>query len=381
MKKKKTGSVAIPFLITFLISLVIIGGAALFIYDKIDDDESSLISMVNEVGTLSDEDNHTILFALDMSDTVSAESEDYDDEDEYSEDEYYEDEYSDDEYSDEEEEYEWEEDGEEEEKKKETYSQQPYTFMIMRSEPVNKQLLFMGIPSNMLVGESNKQAQDIYVDNGTATLSSSLEYTLGIKIDRHMTLDTEAFEKICNVLGGVTFAVPKDVKTIAQADGEQYLSAQQTAEIISCGNYSGGELQRISTASSLITAMVNQTSGERIAGNLDNIFNTIINMTESDISAIDYNNRKYAIKFMLKYSDPTDSESRSTRAQFITPYGTEKDNEFQADKYFADDIKIYFEEASAEEQQSEQSQQTEETAAEESEKKAETNSEKEAEDE
>lgn len=333
MKKKKTGSVAIPFLITFLISLVIIGGAAMFIYDKIDNDESSLVSMVNEVGTLSDEDNHTILFALDMSDTVTTDSGDYIDEDD---DEYYE------------EEYEWEEDSNEEEK--ETYSQQPYTFMIMRSEPVNKQLLFMGIPSNMLVGESNKQAQDIYVDNGTATLTSSIEYTLGIKIDRHMTLNTESFQKICNVLGGVTFAVPKDVKTVAQADGEQYLSAEQVAEIVSCDNYSGGELQRISTVSSLITAMVNQTSGERIAGNLDNIFNTIINMTESDISAIDYNNRKYAIKFMLKYSDPADSESRSTRAQFITPYGKENGNEFIADKYFADDIKVYFEEASAEEQ-------------------------------
>ncbi|MBQ3566841.1 MAG: LCP family protein [Oscillospiraceae bacterium] len=364
MKKKKTGSVAIPFLITFLISLVIIGGAAMYIYDKIDNDESSLVSMVNEVGTLSDEDNHTILFALDMSDTVTTDSDDYIDEED--DEEYYEE----DGYSDEEE-YEWEEDSEEEEEK-ETYSQQPYTFMIMRSEPVNKQILFMGIPSNMLVGESNKQAQDIYVDNGTATLTSSLEYTLGIKIDRHMTLNTESFKKICNVLGGVTYAVPKDVKTIAQADGEQYLSAEQAAEIISCANYSGGELQRISTASSLITAMVNQTSGERIAGNLDNIFNTIINMTESDISAIDYNNRKYAIKFMLKYSDPVDSESRSTRAQFITPYGKEDGKEFIADKYFADDIKVYFDEASAEEQI-----QTEENKSEQSEEQQEKETENE----
>ncbi len=327
-KKKKTGSVAIPFLITLLISLIVIGGAAMFIYDKIDDDESSLTPMINEVGTLSDEDNHTILFALDMSDTVTTDSDDYYD------DEYYDEEDSDDEDS--------EESLEEEESAEEIYSQQPYTFMLMRSEPVNKKILFMGIPSNMLLGESNKQAQDIYVDNGTSALVSSIEFSLGITVDRHMTLNTESFKKICNVLGGVTFAVPKDVKTIKQTDSEQYLSAEQVAEIVSCASYSGGELQRISTASSLITAMANQTSGERIAGNLDNIFNTIINMTESDISAVDYKERKYAIKFMLKYSDPDDSESRSTRASFITPYGDEKDGEFLADKYFADDIKVYF---------------------------------------
>ena len=46
---------------------------------------------------------------------------------------------------------------------------------------------------------------------------------------------------------------------------------------------------------------------------------------------------------MLKYSDPDDSESRSTRAQFITPYGSTEGGKFVADKYFADDIKVYFE--------------------------------------
>lgn len=327
MKKKKTGSVAIPFLITFLISLILIGGAAMIIYDKIDSDESSLMSMVNEVGTLSEEDNHTILFTLDLSDTVDSDTEDNDDEeyDDYSEDEY-----------------DWEEDIEPE---KSNYVRQPYTFMVMRSRPVDKKIIFMGIPSNMLVGESNKAAQDVYIDSGASALAGSIEYTLGINIDRHMTLDSEGFKKLCNILGGVTFAVPKGVEGVSTAEGEQYLSAEQAEAIISCGSYSGGELQRISTASSLITAMLNQTNGERVAGNLDNSFNTIINMAESDISAIDYNDRKYAIKFMLKYSDPQESETRSIRAEFITPYGSSEGKNFVADKYFAEDIKIYFEQA------------------------------------
>lgn len=328
MKKKKTGSVAIPFLITLLISLVLIGGAAIIIYDKIDNDDSSLISMVNEVGTLSEGDNHTIMFVLDMSDSIDSEYENND------EDDYYEDDYDSEEG-----------DEETEDNSSKEYIYEPYTFMIMRSEPVDKKLTFLGIPSNMLIGENNKTAQDIYIDNGSAALVSSVEYTLGINIDRYMTFDTESFKKVCNILGGVTFAVPKGVKDVSTSESEQYLSAEQIESIISCGNYSGGELQRISTASSLITAMINQTNGERIAGNLDNSFNAIINMTKSNISAIDYNEKKYAIKFMLKYSDPADSESRSTRAQFITPYGSTEGGKFVADKYFADDIKVYFEQA------------------------------------
>ena len=337
MKKKKTGSVAIPFLITFLISLVLIGGTAMVIYDKIDSDESSLIPMVNEVGTLSSEDDHTIMFVLDMSDTVSndGESEETDEEDYSEEDEYY-DEYDEWEYDD----LEYDEDD-----TKEKYSYQPYTFIIMRSQPVDKKITFLGIPSNMQIGEENREAEDIYIDNGVSALKGGIEYTLGIEIDRYMVLNTESFTKICNILGGVSFAVPKGVDGVAASKDEQYLSAEQIGAIISCGNYAGGELQRISTASSIVTAMLNQTRGERIAGNLDNSVNAILNMTETDISASDYNNRKYAIKFMLEYSDPGESETRSTRAQFITPYGTTEGKSFVADKYFSEDIKSCFDES------------------------------------
>lgn len=70
MKKKRSGSIAIPFLLTFLISLIIIGGITMIIYDKIDSDNSSLLTMNNEAGSLSDSDSHTILFVLDLSDST-----------------------------------------------------------------------------------------------------------------------------------------------------------------------------------------------------------------------------------------------------------------------------------------------------------------------
>ena len=57
-KSKKSGGIAIPFLLTFLISLIIIGGAALIIYDKINSEDSSLVEMKNEGNSLSDADSH-----------------------------------------------------------------------------------------------------------------------------------------------------------------------------------------------------------------------------------------------------------------------------------------------------------------------------------
>lgn len=338
MKKKKSGSIAIPFLLTFLIALIIIGGIAMIIYDKIDSNNSSLITMTNEAGTLSDSDSHTIMFVLDMSDSIDSDSDTYDDTDyELTNDD--DESYSDDEEYTEEETYEWEEDGEDEEN--EEAHLKPYTFIIMRSVPVHKQIVLIGLPDNMLAGEKNKMLSDIYESGGGAEVKAAAEYSLDITIDRYMEFNSESFNKFCNVMGGVNFAVPAKIEGLQKSDSLQYLGADQIEKIISFGGYGGGEIQRTSTAVSIVSAMINQANGSRIADNLDNIFETMVNANDTDISALDYQQKKYAIKFMLKYSD-SDNDSVSNRSKFITPLGKQTDEGFILDTSFTDEISQYF---------------------------------------
>lgn len=327
MKKKKSGSIAIPFLLTFLISLIIIGGIAMIIYDKIDSESSSLLTMTNEAGALSDSDSHTILFVLDLSDSID-DSEDEEEEED-----------TDEESSEDEETYDWEETGDDEEKEAKA---EPYTFMIMRSMPVHKQIVFIGLPDNMLAGQQNKSLTEIYESGGGADVKAAAEFSLEIPIDRYMVFDSESFQKLCNIMGGVNFAVPGNIEGFKKSDGLQYLSPDQIEKIVSYGGFGGGEIQRISTAASLITAMTNQTSGARIADNLDNTFEVMVNATDTDISALDYQQEKYAVKFLMKYSDPNDDETVSDRAKFITPSGTQTSDKFILDTSFIDDIAQYF---------------------------------------
>lgn len=327
MKKKKSGSIAIPFLLTFLISLIIIGGIAMIIYDKIDSESSSLLTMTNEAGALSDSDSHTILFVLDLSDSID-DSEDEEEEED-----------TDEESSEDEETYDWEETGDDEEKEAKA---EPYTFMIMRSMPVHKQIVFIGLPDSMLAGQQNKSLTEIYESGGGADVKAAAEFSLEIPIDRYMVFDSESFQKLCNIMGGVNFAVPGNIEGFKKSDGLQYLSPDQIEKIVSYGGFGGGEIQRISTAASLITAMTNQTSGARIADNLDNTFEVMVNATDTDISALDYQQEKYAVKFLMKYSDPNDDETVSDRAKFITPSGTQTSDKFILDTSFIDDIAQYF---------------------------------------
>lgn len=325
MKKKKSGSIAIPFLLTFLISLIIIGGIAMIIYDKIDSESSSLLTMTNEAGTLSDSDSHTILFVLDLSDSIDDSEDEEEDTDEESDED--------------EETYDWEETGDDDEKE---VKAEPYTFMIMRSMPVHKQIVFIGLPDNMLAGQQNKSLTEIYESGGGADVKAAAEFSLEIPIDRYMVFDSESFQKLCNIMGGVNFAVPGNIEGFKKSDGLQYLSPDQIEKIVSYGGFGGGEIQRISTAASLITAMTNQTSGARIADNLDNTFEVMVNATDTDISALDYQQEKYAVKFLMKYSDPNDDETVSDRAKFITPSGTQTSDKFILDTSFIDDIAQYF---------------------------------------
>lgn len=338
-KKKKSGSIAIPFLLTFLISLIVIGGIAMVIYDKVDSKNSSLITMTYEAGALSDGNSHTILLALDLSDSPALKEnkkESSNEDESSSNDEESDEDESDDEESDDEEIYDWEKDDEINNEPK------PYTFMIMRSIPVHKQLIFIGLPENMHAGENNESLTDIYKSGSGAELKAAAEYTLEIPIDRYMVFDSDSFQKICNILGGVNFAVPGDIEGFKKTDGMQYLSSDQIEKIICYGGFKGGEIQRVSTVASLITAMVNQTNGTRIADNLDNTFETMVNSTETDISALDYQQEKYAIKFLMKNTDPEEDEKFSDRAKFLTPSGTQTSDTFILDTSFINEISKYF---------------------------------------
>ncbi len=311
----------------------------MIIYDRIDGDNSSLLTMTNEGGSLSDSNSHTILLVLDLSDKVDTSSDDEDDdEDDFDDDEDWDD-SSEDESSDEDDEtYDWEEP----EEKEKDVAPKAYTFMLMRTMPVHKQIVFIGLPDNMIVGEQNKSLTEIYKTSGGAEVKSATEFSLEVPVDRYMVFNSESFQKLCNIMGGVNFAVPGNIDGFKKTDGMQYLSSDQIENIISYGGFSGGEIQRVSTAASLITAMTNQTSGVRVADNLDNTFEFLVNANATDISALDYQQEKYGVKFLMKYTDPKDDETISDRAKFVTPFGIQTADKFVLDASFIDEISQYF---------------------------------------
>lgn len=283
----KMGSTAIPFLVTALISLVIIGGTALFILDKIDaqeDKNNSEPVYEKEYYTPEKSDSFTLMLILDLGDNGNTRD----------------------------------------------------TFMVLRVVPSAKKYVCVPIASNTLAdfGGEKLSVENIYAGNGVVGLKSALESMLGVPVDRYMKMDSTGFQKICDIFGGANFAVPSGVKSVKE--GMQFLSSVQMQTLINYSEYKGGEQQRMIVTGSLVASMLNQTDGERLISLLDENFNTVINIIESDISVVDFSDKKKAITYLL--------ENANESAQLIMPEGKENDESmFVVDSGFSDDIKDVFE--------------------------------------
>jgi len=273
-KNQKVGSIAVPYLITIFIGILILGGGtfALLRHLGVIDGKKELSEPPpKQVATTTYEDNHTILFILDEPD-----------------------------------------------KKCST------TFMLLRSIPKDKKLIFVCIPSNTiaLIDGEQKGIKSCYEQGGSSEAVSFTEKVFGITVDKYMKLNSEAFVKICDIMGGVTYPIADDIAGFNGDGSEQYLNSEQIDKLVTYALFNGGENERATTASALMKNMVNQSDLVRVSDSFDNSFNSLVNMTETDITAVDYKKHKVAIKTMLERGDG------NSIASFYPLDGMDADSDF-----------------------------------------------------
>lgn len=249
---KKAGSIALPFLFSFLIGLLLIGGAVIYIYKAYIETKPDDLKVITPSNTESASyaDSHTVLFSLDIPEQKSV------------------------------------------------------TFVVMRAVPRDKKLLLTGIPTNTitLINGSQTSLLESYQNGGMNAAVNFIEEVMGISIDRYMKFNSDAFQKLSDILGGVSYTVTVKIPGFKDTDREQYLNGKQTIQLLTYPAFSGGEVERASMAASVMSAMINQSDGDRLNNSIDRNFNEIINLvTETNITAVDFKDKKNGIKFMLKY--------------------------------------------------------------------------------
>lgn len=281
-RKKKKKGIAIPFLATILISLIVIGVPVFYYYQQLtyEDDTQQDEDYYGNYKPQA-EDSNTILFIVDLDDT----------------------------------------DGQD-------------TFMLLRTMPIVKTFGCIPIANSTLStyeGSADTIA-NIYLKNGVSGVRSAIESTFEIKIDRYVKLNEQSFQKICDILGGVNYYIPTDVKGFNK--GQMYLSSQQIQNLIT--HYELNDEDRSYVIGSLVTQMLSQTMGDRVSENLDTSFSALINIMDTDVTTIDYQDGKKAIQYMFCDNDFI--------AQYKLPTGSyNADGQYIIDDDFKQELSYWFE--------------------------------------
>lgn len=253
MSKKKSGQIAIPFLATLFIGLIIIGGGAMILLRYLNREEPLTEAPGNDVKTVTEENNHTVLLILSTP---------------------------------------------EQECKS--------TFMLMRSMPKEKKIIFVGIPSNTIAiidGKQRSMEQSFIEDGKGAKAAEFVSAVFDIPVERYMTFDSDAFRRACDMTGCVS-AFPVDIQFGGfKGDGtRENLNSDQMETYVTYSIFPGGEPDRAFKAAALMQYMVNGADARAVADHLESNFDQMINHSgiSTNITRADYSNVKHAIKYMFE---------------------------------------------------------------------------------
>lgn len=249
-RKHAIGTTAIPFLITILISMIVLGSVGYYFYNKLTVKKTELKPMQSTTASISDDDINEILFVLDP-----------------------------------------------------TSEERQPAVMLMRFDPVRKDEFCLGIPLTLIVDHEGKEmnVRQCLQDHGINALKNALGKTLDQEINRYIRMDTEGFSKFIALIGNVNYVVPIRDDGIRPESTSQVLDAGQFETLLTSRKYSS-EQERAAVIGLSVAALLNQCDGKRISSNLDGYFRAVINTVTTDITTMDFSAHRHAIAYIFEHT-------------------------------------------------------------------------------
>lgn len=170
------------------------------------------------------------------------------------------------------------------------------TILIVNFNPMTSEMNILSIPRDTRVklnGNYHK-INFAYPSGGSNLLKSAIWDLMGLSIDRYIYLDTSAFRDIIDVLGGVEYNVPVDMKYVDEAQnlyidlkaGKQILDGAKAEQFVRFRQpntyeglpdnytdyYSGSDIKRINAQQGFIKELIRQKA---TLANLPKVFSVL----------------------------------------------------------------------------------------------------------
>lgn len=181
------------------------------------------------------------------------------------------------------------------------------TFLLARFDPAGGRVPIIVFPAQTLIKNNDKSEPiaEVYSYGGAEYTKNALAETLGVPIDRYVKMRTDTFIAAAAAIGTIEYDL-QDSVTIRRGGAEvtlkqglQLLDGQKVADIIG-HKYPQGKMHRCKVTAEIAAAIVNQRKDIFLSAVMDNIFEKVVNIINTDISYPDYYERKDAAMFLAK---------------------------------------------------------------------------------
>ncbi len=290
-KKRKAGRIAIPFMITILLSLIAFGSVGYYFWGKLTTPNRELKTMVSASTRISEDDINEILFVLKPDDAEH---------------------------------------------------RQP-AVMLLRFDPVRKQEFCLGIPLTLELDHDGKTetVRECYETHGAPTLKNDIAKLLDQKIDRYIEMDSTGFLRVTSLIGNVSYIVSVRDDGIRPTTTSEELEGAQFETLLTSLNYHS-ETERNAVISYSVAALLNQCEGLRICANLDSYFTALVNAVTTDIKMLDFTNHRHAISYVFEHAN-------GAAARGVTIGTVQKGDHLVLADDTLDSLKVMFSQKSADE--------------------------------
>ena len=199
------------------------------------------------------------------------------------------------------------------------------------------------------VGGTSGTIAQLFESGGMSYLKAAVENAFDIECDKYIKISNEGFKALVEYTGGTSsYTFPEELYYKNEETGELTSFSQGAAtrtlwgddirRILTYPLYTDGEKTKVQAVGELGASIINSgflTNAEEITNNLTNIFNTIFNNSDTDITSRSFKEVKPAYEHLLEIS--------RSPATYRMPKGTWADNGyFSVDPEFKTEIKEYF---------------------------------------
>lgn len=220
------------------------------------------------------------------------------------------------------------------------------SFMLARMIAQERYITVMPIPSDTYakVGSTEDCIYEFYRLGGINDAVEAVEAATGVEVDYYLKFNNDSFGAFVDIFGGVDFHIPYNLEysnpdtgeeTIYR-EGDTYIDSRDMRKIITYPLYKSGEEYRAKMTGVAVSDLLNRNIGAGFSNYVDDYFSTVINSgVETNFTAYDYEEQSDVIKYVV--------ESDSNVCQLLTVTGSYNENSlFVLDEGFVKSLQERF---------------------------------------